>query len=236
VIHATLLILTLLLVPAPPRAATPLLPPCRIADETAAHAGDADWASTIIDTARRLPASYTPSDLRSLDGTGVAVAKRGMLLRALVLDDLRALDRAARAAGVRIVVWSAYRSEAYQAGLFARAVHSSGHAAALRYTARPGHSEHQLGTTLDLGTRGQPIPSAASNWGATRTGAWVNANAYRFGFIRSYPAARAGEGHTNPRTCYGAEAWHFRYVGRERATAVHASGLALREWLWRHVR
>ena len=34
------------------------------------------------------------------------------------------------------------------------------------------------------------------------------------------------------RTCYKAEPWHFRYVGRDAARAVRESGLSLREWLW----
>ena len=35
-------------------------------------------------------------------------------------------------------------------------------------------------------------------------------------------------------TCYGAEAWHYRYVGRDIAAEVHASGMTLRAWLWLH--
>ncbi len=34
-------------------------------------------------------------------------------------------------------------------------------------------------------------------------------------------------------TCYAAEPWHFRWIGRDRAASVVASGLTLREWLWR---
>ena len=34
-------------------------------------------------------------------------------------------------------------------------------------------------------------------------------------------------------TCYTYEPWHFRYVGRAVASKVHASGLTLREYLWR---
>jgi D-alanyl-D-alanine carboxypeptidase len=33
-------------------------------------------------------------------------------------------------------------------------------------------------------------------------------------------------------TCYIYEPWHYRYVGREVAQEVVASGLTLREWLW----
>ena len=43
----------------------------------------------------------------------------------------------------------------------------------------------------------------------------------------SYPADRSPAF-----TCYRGEAWHFRYVGRERAALVTQSGHSLREWLW----
>jgi zinc D-Ala-D-Ala carboxypeptidase len=103
---------------------------------------------------------------------------------------------------------------------------ASGAAAARRASARPGHSEHQLGTTLDLGT------DAAAPWtmdfAATGTGRWLAAHAVDFGFVVSYP-----EGPSDA-TCYDAEPWHVRWVGRDRAAAVTMSRLTLREWLWRH--
>jgi D-alanyl-D-alanine carboxypeptidase len=55
------------------------------------------------------------------------------------------------------------------------------------------------------------------------------ANAWKYGFIESYP-----RGVSPSKTCYAYEPWHFRYVGRAEAAAVHASGLTLREWLWRN--
>jgi D-alanyl-D-alanine carboxypeptidase len=34
-------------------------------------------------------------------------------------------------------------------------------------------------------------------------------------------------------SCYDYEPWHYRYVGRPMAAEVRASGLTLREWIWR---
>jgi hypothetical protein len=34
-------------------------------------------------------------------------------------------------------------------------------------------------------------------------------------------------------TCYSYEPWHYRYVGRAAAAVIRASGLTLREYLWR---
>jgi D-alanyl-D-alanine carboxypeptidase len=82
----------------------------------------------------------------------------------------------------------------------------------LRSAARPGHSEHQLGTTIDV-EGGE---------------AWLASNAWRYGFVMSYPPE-----HSQGTTCYKPEAWHFRYVGRDAARAIRESGLSLRAWLWK---
>src|SRR5215208_6311954 len=60
------------------------------------------------------------------------------------------MARAAGDTGAPLIVRSANRS-ARQEAAFTGWAATSGQRAALRYSARPGHSEHQLGTTLDLG-------------------------------------------------------------------------------------
>jgi D-alanyl-D-alanine carboxypeptidase len=147
------------------------------------------------------------------------------MVRDLVIDDLRAMADAADQAGVPFTVQSAYRGFARQGVVFDGWVARSGEAAALRSSARSGHSEHQLGTALDLRAKGGPEPWAES-FATTPTGRWLHDNAWRFGFVVSYP-----EGAEDV-TCYVGEAWHVRYVGHEEAAAVEASDLALRQWLW----
>jgi hypothetical protein len=83
-------------------------------------------------------------------------------------DTAQAFDRleaAARAAGLGLIVVSAFRSNAEQAVLFAR--HPDP-----KWVARPGTSLHRLGTELDLG------PTSAYNW--------LYANAPRFHFVKRY--------------------------------------------------
>ena len=111
---------------------------------------------------------------------------------------------------------SAYRSYKDQADTFAATKKSLGSDYALASVARAGHSEHQLGTAIDFG-------------GAA--GAWLAVHAWTFGFIGSYPADLSPGF-----TCYKAEAWHYRYFGRETAAAIHESGLSAREWLWINAR
>ena len=141
--------------------------------------------------------------------------------------DLKALVKAARKAGVRLAVESAYRSEAQQHRTFAGWVRTSGEAEARRFSARAGHSEHQLGTAIDFKAAGGGSPWTPA-FARSRHARWLAANAWRFGWIQSYPPG------AETQTCYGAEAWHYRYVGRDVAAEVHASGMTLRAWLWLH--
>ena len=84
----------------------------------------------------------------------------------------------ARRAGAPLRVESAYRSYRTQVGTFAGWVRASGRSAALRASARPGHSEHQLGTAIDFSS-GRRAPCFIYDWATTRAGAWMAGNAWR---------------------------------------------------------
>jgi D-alanyl-D-alanine carboxypeptidase len=207
-----------------PIATMPQLPACRYADEPAAHAAYDDWQRTIVDTTSRLPEGYVPPDLVAVSRAGLP---GGGSIRLIAIADLKALAKAGRKAGVRLAVESAYRSEARQRRTFAGWVRTAGEAESRRFSARAGHSEHQLGTAIDFKAAGGGSPWTPA-FARSRHALWLAANAWRFGWIQSYP--RGAE----TQTCYGREAWHYRYVGRDVAAEVHASGMALRAWLWLH--
>jgi D-alanyl-D-alanine carboxypeptidase len=135
------------------------------------------------------------------------------------------LRAAAEAAGIPVDLAAAYRSYAVQEDLFRRRLATLGRARALEKTARPGHSEHQLGTAVDFKSQGAADVTDA--WARSPEGRWMHANAHRFGFVMSYPAGRDGV------SCYGYEPWHFRYFGQAMAKRIHSSGLTPREYLWR---
>lgn len=195
--------------PARSAPATFVLPPCDQGDVFTAHQEPDDWARTILDTAYMLRADFVPPGLVPVTASGIA--GRGKV-RDVVMDDLRALAVAARADGVTISVDSAYRSFDQQVAAFSSYAKGYSEEAALVTVARPGHSEHQLGTTLDFEGDLE----------------WLASHAPGFGFLMSYPADASPD-----RTCYRHEAWHYRYVGRAVAARVVSSGLSLREWLWR---
>jgi zinc D-Ala-D-Ala carboxypeptidase len=198
------------------------LPPCRYDDIMTTPRGYDDWATTLVDTILRVPRSYVPPDLVSVAQAGIA--GRGKV-RAIVIDDLRAMAEAAAAAGNAIGVESAYRSYESQQAVFDGWVANYGRASALTFSARPGHSEHQLGLAIDFRSDPGGSPFTGS-WGSTPAGSWMKKHAWEYGFVRSYPPNAQGV------TCYANEAWHYRYVGRDLAATIHASGLTPREYLW----
>jgi D-alanyl-D-alanine carboxypeptidase len=200
------------------------LPSCRLANVMTAQHSYAAYARTVLDSTYRLPSTYAPRDLRS---TTMAGLNGGFKVRGFVIKDLKAMATAARKAGARLAVVSAYRSYSMQAASFRYWVRVLGYAAALTSSARAGHSEHQLGTTLDFRADGGSPPWNYHDWTTTKAGAWLQKNAWKYGFVMSYAKGKTSV------TCYDYEPWHYRYVGRAVAVKVRASGLTLREYLWR---
>lgn len=196
------------LAPAAPTAAVDRpLPPCRVGDVLTPHRAPEDWARTLLDPEHRLEPDDVPPDLVRL--TDVGVDGNGSV-RAFLVDDLRAMASDARRAGAPFRITSAYRSYEQQRLTLSSLEAAWGPDEAQRSAARPGHSEHQLGTTIDV-DGGE---------------AWLAANAHRYGFVLSYPAEHRAT------ICYKPESWHFRYLGPDLAASARASGKSLRAWLW----
>jgi D-alanyl-D-alanine carboxypeptidase len=201
----------------------PPLPTCDYLDLPAARVAYADWGTTVLDTVFQLPSGYAPPDLVDTSGAGL---NGSFYVRALALQDLRAMVSAAIADGARLAVQSAYRSYVGQVLTFDGWVRQVGYGEALKTSARPGHSEHQLGTAIDFRAVDGASPWTYADWATTNEGAWLAANAWKFGWVMSYPKG------TSAVSCYSYEPWHYRYVGLATAAAVHGAGITLRQWLW----
>jgi D-alanyl-D-alanine carboxypeptidase len=205
------------------------LPSCDLGDVHTVPRGYGDWSVTLVDRLLRVEKGYVPPDLVHVSKANIA---GGGYLRAVTIDDTRAMAKAARAAGAPIGIWSAYRSYEEQVQIFTGYANQNGFDSAITYSQRPGHSEHQLGLGVDFMSAGggNPLPG---DWAKTPAGSWMQKNSWKFGWVLSYPR---GEGGTrwNDRTCFRYEPWHFRYLGRAVAAKVHQAGLTIREYLWRN--
>jgi D-alanyl-D-alanine carboxypeptidase len=201
----------------------PPLPTCDYLDLPAARAWYGQWGTTVLDTVFQLPSGYAPGDFVDTSQAGL---NGSYFIRAVALQDLSAMVGAATADGAHLAVQSAYRSYRGQVLTFDGWVSQVGYAEALQTSARPGHSEHQLGTAVDFKTAGGASPWQYADWATTTEGAWLAANAWKFGWVMSYPKG------TSAVSCYRYEPWHYRYLGRTAAAAVHEAGMTTREWLW----
>jgi len=200
------------------------LPACRYDDILTSPRGYADWQQTLVDTILRVTKTYVPPDLVPVTEAGLAGSKK--TIRAIAVDDLRAMADAARAANAAIGVQSSYRSYAEQQAVFDDWVARLGRTEALTVSARPGHSEHQLGLAIDFRSDPATPLTLHTDWESTPAGIWMAAHAWEYGWVMSYPKGKS------KLTCYSYEPWHFRYVGRELAAQIHDSGLTPRQFLW----
>ena len=172
--------------------------------------GDIPIGTEVIDRWWGLPHSYEPTDLENVpagftDG-------RAYRLRREANAALATMFRAARAEGVKLRILSSYRSGERQMELYKRAI---GGNPGQRHTAPPGHSEHQLGTTVDL----EDISGRnrlSHHFDETPEGKWLQKNAWKYGWVQSYTPAEVEQ------TGYIAEPWHWRYWGLEKAQEIRA--------------
>ena len=182
------------------------------ADTPANALPDLPWELTLVNRESGLPDGYTFT-LTTIDGVRVDRRIAGALKD--MLDD-------AKNAGYDICLNSGYRTNAEQQALFddkAAAFRASGYddatarGLASQWVSPPGASEHALGLAVDIGT----ATPALSDWLADES--------WRYGFIQRYPpdkTALTGVSH---------EPWHYRYVGIDAASRMHAQGLCLEEYV-----
>ncbi|OPG97125.1 D-Ala-D-Ala carboxypeptidase VanY [Chryseobacterium mucoviscidosis] len=86
------------------------------------------------------------------------------------------------------------------------------------YALPAGHSEHNLGLSMDIGSTLAAMSEAPE-------GAWLEKNAWQYGFILRYPKDKV---HI---TGIQYEPWHFRYVGLPHSAIMYHNHLVLEQYL-----
>ena len=159
-------------------------------------------ASTFIqvDKQHSLEAGYNPDDIVMLkDYSELTLSRDNLSLREVLIPDLLQMVEDAGKEGLPLVISSSFRSYEYQDRVFKWNVEQNGLETAERESARPGTSQHQLGTAIDFGT-------ITDDYAFTPAGRWLLENAWKYGFSLSYPDGYEWL------TGYRHECWHFRYV------------------------
>lgn len=162
--------------------------------------------------------NFVPMKLSQIDSKYVQAGKKDQYFHGDAIEFLYDMLDEAAEDGIDLKVVSAFRSFEEQAQLKGQytQVYGSG---ANTFSADQGYSEHQLGTTADLTdpTTGGTYTSFAD----TPAYEWLTKNAYRFGFILSYPKDNG---------FYVYEPWHWRFVGRDLARDLKDDPLGFYEW------
>lgn len=148
--------------------------------------------------------SLIPSEFVYDPSTGSGQA-REMKIHTKILPFLLDLLKMARNSGIDLKIISAYRSFGEQSVLKGAYTVNYG-SGANTFSADQGYSEHQLGTTIDFTTTS--VGSSFSGFSKTKEYEWLLQNAYKYGFIVSYPEEN---------TFYQFEPWHWRFVGKSLA-------------------
>lgn len=182
-------------------------------------------ALVLVNKQIALPSDYQPADLvtANIDFVDSATGERRML-RKEAAGAIESLMTGAKAAGIDLKGTSAFRSYDYQVQLFNNYVARDGKEQAMKYSAPPGHSEHQTGLAIDVSSASVGY-QLTQNLEQTTEGKWLADNAHKYGFIVRYQRAYEAE------TGYMFEPWHLRYIGVDHATSVHKTNVPFERYL-----
>ena len=177
----------------------------------------------LVNREHPLSAEYIPE---------TAALRNGMASSRLCLPDLQDMMDDCRAAGLRPLICSSYRSYEKQASLYQAKIKyyqdrgelpTEAARLASQVVAPPGQSEHQTGLAFDIVDEGYQLLDEKQE--TTAVSLWLRENAANYGFIVRYPPEKTGV------TGIIYEPWHYRYVGKENAGKITSSGLTLEEYL-----
>lgn len=159
----------------------------------------------LVDKEHALPTGYAPPNLVHLASYGLSVSRSSLVLRKSIMPEVMAMVDAARKDHVVLLFSSTYRSYDYQKIVYDQEVRLYGKKVADSESAVPGHSQHQMGTTIDFGC----ICNAFAH---TAAYTWLTQNAWKYGFSMTYPNGY------EKLTGYRYEPWHWHYITRPATT------------------
>lgn len=172
----------------------------------------------LVNKFHRLDEDYIPKDLEKIK---LDYANDHKYLRHPAKIAFEELSLDAKKLGYKIIAVSAFRSYRYQDDLYNYYVREKGLEYADKASARPGHSEHQTGLSIDVmgDNEDYDLFEEATEF------EWMKHNAHKYGFIMRYPKGKEFI------TGFKYEPWHYRYVGIEPATEIYKNNITLEEYL-----
>lgn len=179
---------------------------------------DHGWNLILVNRENYIPADYEVQ---------LTELSNGKKVDSRIYPELQEMFNAARAQGYGLFVREGYRTQEEQQQLMNEKIEtyenegkskSEAKKLAEQWVAIPGTSEHQLGIAVDIN---------ADTTKSSRDDVynWLEENAHTYGFIKRYPSNKTDiTGVIN-------EPWHYRYVGKEAASAIYSQGICLEEYI-----
>lgn len=178
----------------------------------------------IVNKKRSLPSGYAPSTIIAPNVTlRLDKTTEEMKIRSDIATNIEAMFTAANKQGINLLFASGFRPQSAQEVLYKSYIAKDGQAAADRYSARPGTSEHQTGLAFDVCVSGSSCDLDVT-FADTPAGKWVAQNAHTFGFIVRYPNGKEAI------TGYQYEPWHLRFVGTNLADELRKKNQTMEEF------
>ncbi|MBI4086361.1 D-alanyl-D-alanine carboxypeptidase family protein [Candidatus Kaiserbacteria bacterium] len=173
-----------------------------------------------------LPKKYVPHNL--IDVSSIVKTTSVACLKREVVSSLKKMMRDASRDGVTLAVTSGFRRPEIQGILQDIWTAVIGEEATERSVAEPSHSEHQLGTTIDLSGASNGFRGGDSGFGGTPESEWLQTHGHEYGFVMSYPAGKENV------TGYIYEPWHYRFLGKEAAREIFKKKISVEEYFGSH--
>ena len=176
--------------------------PLRFLDLVDSLLGQPEELFYLADKNHPITRDQAPENTVKPSDYAIASTVKDREVSSLIIDQLKNMSLSAADEGIEILFASGYRPYDYQETIYNRYVNQMGQEEADRISARPGTSQHQLGTAVDFG-------SISDEYAETEAGMWLYEHAGEFGFSLSYP-----DGYEHI-TGYKWECWHYRYISVE---------------------
>lgn len=180
---------------------------------------DHGWNLILVNRENYIPADYEVQ---------LTELSNGKKVDSRIYPELQEMFNAARVQGYGLFVREGYRTQEEQQQLMNEKIEayenegkskSEAKKLAEQWVAIPGTSEHQLGIAVDI------INADTTKSSRDDVYNWLEENAHTYGFIKRYPSNKTDiTGVIN-------EPWHYRYVGKEAASAIYSQGICLEEYI-----
>lgn len=181
------------------------------------------WNLILVNPWNRIPEDFSVE---------LAELEDGQQVDERIYPDLERMMADMGAEGLQPLICSSYRTDEKQQTLYRNKVSqyldkgyslAEADAAAGKWVAVPGTSEHQTGLALDIIDTDYPYLDEAQEDTAVQK--WLMAHSWEYGFILRYSREKSEI------TGINYEPWHYRYVGKEAAKEIFQQGICLEEYL-----